>query len=52
MKSKEKAELLGDFDSLQKSIDYLVAGKSNMIFKTDLYELRNKITDLQNKYGS
>lgn len=51
MKAKEKAEILGDFDSLLVSLDTLTSGKSNVIFKTDLYVLRNKVVDLQEKYA-
>lgn len=37
-------------DEVLAQIDTLLSGKQNVIFKTDLNELRNFVVELQEKY--
>jgi len=43
-------EIIKLLDEVLSKLDYLIGGKSNVIFKTDLNELRNFIVDLQDKH--
>lgn len=45
-KGKEEAKLL---DQVLAKIDIILAGKTNIIYKSELEELRNQIVDIQIK---
>ena len=49
MKPLTNRELIEALDGLLAELDYTLSGRSNMIMKTDLYVLRNKISELEDR---
>jgi hypothetical protein len=44
-----KSDVIKALETVLAELDSILSGKSNIIYKTDLNELRNKIVDLQDE---